>query len=403
MRPNCFFYLFWLFIFILIGAGLTATPAKAVTISQLTVEINTQPGETVEQLVQLYDDSLQGVIVYPWVYNFTEDPHKEGAALVLTDPKDLKPDRQWVKFAGNRVELPADGSLVDFPYRIEVPPGAEPGSHLISLVFRSRPPTPEELRGSTVLIGTNVVTNIFLKVAGATIDKIDAHFQVGEYTNKDIKLSAGERKAYFKPKSFFTRPPVEFLLTIYNQGNTHQKPDGNVRVVNDLGLNAPEKLLVNPDNRIILPGTDRTFEVPSYGQGFMVGKYRAKLTLLYGNPLRSLTKEVTFWIIPLYEIMAGLLFIALLLAIRWTGKVRREYKERKREQERQRREEKREEERERREMERERRLREEIIKDIKGSGPQPPPANRPPTGEQPPQPQPPSHQPPGQTTDGQEA
>ncbi|MCH7492152.1 hypothetical protein IID19_00980 [Patescibacteria group bacterium] len=366
--------------------------AWAVTISQLTVEINTQPGETTEQTIQLYDDSLQGITVYPRVFNFTEDPNREGSALVLTDPADLKPDRDWIKFDSNRIDLPNDGTLVDFPYRIEVPPDAEPGTHLISLVFRTRPPTPEELAGSTILIGTNVVTNIFLKVAGATIDQIEADFQSGTYTNDDPNLSAAELKEFFKPKSFFIKPPVEFLLTVHNQGNTHQKPDGNIRIVNDLGLNVPEKLLVNENNRIVLPGTSRTFAVPSYGQGFMFGKYRAKLTLLYGNPLRSLTKEITFWIVPLLEMIILTLFILLLITIAHFRKQRRQYQDSKREKVREQKEEVRERQREQREAEREERLRREIedLKNRQSPPAEPPPESWPPNENYPPTEPPPT-------------
>lgn len=323
-----------------------ATPTKAVTISQLLPEFTARPGETIEQVIQLYDDSLQGVTVYPIVYNFTTDPNKEGAILVLTEPKDLKPNREWLKFGEVvavddeeatvdedvdedvddvteiptalpvSIELPADGTLVDFPYRIEVPQGAEPGTHLISLVFQLKPQAAEGDDGSVVLIGANVATNIFLKVLGATIDDIELDFSSGIYANDDTNLSAAERKSFFEANNFFFKPPVDFLLTINNTGNTHQKPDGNVKIVNDLFGSAPEKLLVNPENRIILPGTERTFSVPSFGQGFMFGKFRAKLTMLYGNPLKPVEQEIVFWIIPVIEI-AIVLGVLLLIIITW--------------------------------------------------------------------------------------
>ncbi|MCH7492154.1 hypothetical protein IID19_00990, partial [Patescibacteria group bacterium] len=158
---------------VLAGNYMLASPAQAVTISQPILEINAAPGETIYQLEQLYDDAKKGITVYPWVYNFTENPDREGSAIVLTDPADLQPDREWIKYDASRVDLPADGSLVDFPYRIEVPANGEPGTHLISLVFRSRPPTQEDLDGTTVYIGSTVATNIFLKVSGRIVDLIN--------------------------------------------------------------------------------------------------------------------------------------------------------------------------------------------------------------------------------------
>jgi len=362
---------------------LLATPVKAVTISQLNLEIVARPGETIEQLVQIYDESFSGVTVYPVVYNFTESPGIEGSALILTDPADLKPDRTWVQWnkeeitAANTDEdeeevevgtdedaeeetglgygqedvplkLPVEGTLFDFPYRIIVPQDAEPGTHLISLVFQLKPAEKTITEGAAVYIGSNVATNIFLKVLGATIDDIEVDFKSGIFTNKKPDIPAAERKESFKPKSFFLKPPVDFLLTVNNKGNTHQKPDGNVKVVNDLFGGSYEKLLVNPENRIILPGTDRTFDVPSFGQGFMFGKYRAKVTLLYGDPLRPVEKEIAFWIVPLVEILivlgALLLLITIIVIIRRLRKKKRERKEK----------------------EKEERMRQQIIEELKG-------------------------------------
>jgi len=346
-----------------IGAILFATPAKAITISQINVELVLRPGETIEQLVQLYDESFTGATVYPVVYNFTASPTSEGSALILTDPKDLKPDRAWVKWskeeivAANVVEgeegvdveadediegetdedaeeetglgygqedvplkLPVEGTLYDFPYRIEVPQDAEPGTHLISLVFQLRPAEKTITEGAAVYIGSNVATNIFVKVLGATIDDIDVEFKSGVFAKKGPDVTVAERKEFFLPKSFFLKPPVDFLVTVDNKGNTHQKPDGNIKVVNDLFGSRTEEIQVNEVNKIILPGTERTFEVSSYGQGFMFGKYRAKITLLYGDPLKPLEKEIAFWIVPVTEMSiagGGVIVIAVPSFILW--------------------------------------------------------------------------------------
>jgi hypothetical protein len=69
----------------------------------------------------------------------------------------------------------------------------------------------------------------------------------------------------------------------------------------------------------------------------MIGKYRAKLTLIYGDPLRDQTREVVFWIVPVVEIAIALGIIILLIIIikiiRHYDKKRRERKERMKEEE----------------------------------------------------------------------
>ncbi|MFH0952017.1 MAG: hypothetical protein V1838_02390 [Patescibacteria group bacterium] len=286
--------------------------ASAITISELNVEINADPGDMIERTVQIYDESKLGMTIYPAVYNFTQDPNLEGTVLLITRAADMKPDRNWIKYDVESIELPADGTLVEFKYRIEVPADGDPGTHLLSMAFQSKPPLPEGQEGVFITVGSRVAANIFLKVSGIAYDEIEADFQVGAYTNTDPDLTAAEKKEFFQPKWFFLKPPVDFLVTVDNLGTTHQKPDGNIRIQNDLTGKVYDKIDVNQDNLIILPGTERTLAVDSFGQGFMFGKYRAQLTLVYGEPLSGYNKTVTFWIIPIWEILIAL---AILLAI----------------------------------------------------------------------------------------
>jgi len=280
--------------------------------------------------------SLQGLPVYPVVYNFIEDPTLPGTALVVTDPADLKPDREWVKFVAEKIDLPADGSRVQFPYRIEIPKDGEPGTHLISLVFRTLPPQIEGER-TTVAVGTNVAANIFLKVSGATIDAITPQLRVGAFAKRDETLSPSEQAKNFVDKKLFFKPPVDFLVAIQNNGNTHQKPDGNIKIYNDLFGSTADQVSVNRDNKIILPGSTRTFLTDSFGHGFMFGKFRAKLTMIYGNPLRDVSDEVEFWIIPVVELLItlGVLLLLVIMLIIWRkiAKRRLEAKEKQKEDE----------------------------------------------------------------------
>jgi hypothetical protein len=328
--------LFLGFLAVLGACLILVRPVSAVTITEHTVELNAQPGDTFERSMQLYDDSGQGAVVYPSIYNFKEDPAREGIALVVTDPNEFKADREWVKVPSDAITLPKEGTLVPFSYKIEVPADADPGTHLLSIVFSTKPPEAGS-NGTSVSIGTNVVTNIFLKIAGATVDSIEADFAVGRYTNTDESASLIERQKTFQRKTFFFKPPVDFLISVHNTGNTHQKPDGNIRVTNDFFGKTYEKITVNSGRKIVLPGGTRGVEVDSFGKGIMLGKYRAKLTLIYGNPLREYTKEVDFWIVPVVEIAIGLgiliLIIVLIHLLRRAAKKRRERQEKKKEEE----------------------------------------------------------------------
>lgn len=311
--------------------------AGALTITQQNIELNAKPGDVITKVVDVYDESLAGLTVFPAAYNFRQDATLEGSSLLITDPADMTPDHEWLKFDIDKIELPKDATLVPLTYRIEVPPDAEPGTHLIALAVRTTPP---EISGEgvKVTIGTIVASNIFLKVAGATVDSIDVDFKVGLYGNHNERVPYEQRKDSFKEQTFFQKPPVDFFISVRNTGNTHQKPDGNIAVRNDI-LGTSETIPVNSINRIILPTSERSFEVESFGQGFMFGKYRAKLTLLYSKSgkLTEATKQVSFWIVPVVElsIVLGslLLLIILILIIRKLAKRQRIRQEQKKEAE----------------------------------------------------------------------
>jgi hypothetical protein len=321
---------------VLLGLAVFIQPAQAVTITEHTVELSAKPGDVIERKLNLYDDKLQGATIYTSVSNFKPDPDSEGSALLVTEPAELKPDREWVKLQADKVDLPKTGEMVPFTYRIELPADADPGTHLISLVFSTKPP-PADPTSSTVSIGTNLLVNIFLRVGGATIDSVDATFKVGTFSGADSNLKPSDREKMFKEKKFFLKPPVDFLLRVDNKGNTHQKPDGNIRIQNDLFGRAYDTIPVNKESLIIAPGTSRAFTVGSFGTGLMIGKYRAKLTLVYGNPLRDITKEVDFWIIPLKEIAIALgillILIIIIVFIRRISQRRSRAKEKKQEEE----------------------------------------------------------------------
>lgn len=297
----------------LIAVIVWVSKAKALTITEYMVELNANPGDSFERKMNLYDDTKQGATVYVSTANFAEDPSKEGYPLIIAYPAEFKPDKEWIKLERDQLEIPNTGEMVSFIYKIEVPNNAEPGTHMISIVFETRPPA-AKAEGTTVSLSSRLVDNIFLRVGGATIDSLEAEFKTGQYTNNNPTIPIAERHKSFKEKHFFFKPPVDFLVRVINKGNTHQKPGGNIRIQNDLFSRAYEKLPINLENYIVLPGAGRGFEVDSFGQGFMFGKYRAKLTLIYGNPLKEYTKEVVFWIIPLKEILIAL-GILLLIAI----------------------------------------------------------------------------------------
>ncbi|MFH1508869.1 MAG: hypothetical protein ABIE68_01775 [bacterium] len=315
-----------------------ATPASAQAISIMAPEYNYQvkPGETITETVRLFDNTLNGKTVYPAVYNFTQSEDSQGTIRVITDPTELLDDINWVKISQNAIQVPSDGSIVEVKMTITIPQDARPGAHLVTVAYSDSPPAEDVVPGTTnINLVSQLLCNLFITVVGPASETMEADFKVGRVGGEDVDMMSPEqRQKNFKEKKFFLKPPVDFLLTGTNTGDTLITPSGNISIYNDLfgGKQTGEQLLINDSANRILPDTGRAIETPRFGDGIMIGKYRAKMTLVYGTPAQGIEITKSFWIVPVVEIaivLGSLLILTLLITlyIHWRKKKREELEE----------------------------------------------------------------------------
>ncbi|GAG54871.1 unnamed protein product, partial [marine sediment metagenome] len=275
-------------------------PGEGLTISPPLKELTMAPGQSSTHKIKVTNPTNKVMEVYPVVYNFrakdeTGEPffypaEEEEAAFSLA---------HWISFRETKLALTPE-QVVDFNYEIKVPENAEPGGHYGVVFFATQPP---EISGdlNQVAIASMIGSLQLVKVPGEIIEQ-------------------GNLKE-FSTSKFFLKPPVDFVVRITNLGNVHFKPFGEAVIKNWRGKEVGE-VVVNESKGNVLPESTRKFEQrwePEIKAFYKIpiGRFKADLSLVYGDSKKALSGEVIFWIIPLWLIIvaAAVLLLVIVLTI----------------------------------------------------------------------------------------
>ncbi len=298
--------------FVLIAAALTLWPsagAKALTVSPPYFDYNLNPGDTVLDVIKLYNESPDPISVWPVLMNFTADDKEEGAPQFYeagTDPYGTQL-ADWITVDKKPIKIgPYERANVSFA--INVPKDrAQPGGHFGAVMLSMQPPDAK----AGVGIGSQIAALILVNISG------------------DVREVGSIAQFGFKdPKAWYNYLPVDFFLRFQNSGNTHLRPVGNLLIYDWIGRQVAS-IKVNQDFRSVLPQSIRRFEFgwqntetdPKWSglekewRNFAFGKYKAVLVLNYGQKNQIVTdeREFTVWPWRLMLIGAGIVLVLFLI------------------------------------------------------------------------------------------
>ncbi len=197
----------------------------------------------------------------------------------------------WLKPEVTSVTLDVNES-VQIPYRIEVPENASPGSYAAAFfVTREADSVTESGAG----VGFHVASLVLIRVTGEAFeDMMFREFRTG--------------------KSFFTQPNVFFSARLENTGTVHQRPRGIIAIKDMFGNDVGSVSFNEGGEGAILPQKERVFETTWEDEGFVIGRFTAIASVLYGeSQKKTITREVSFWVIPIRELAIAFGILAVLL------------------------------------------------------------------------------------------
>lgn len=286
--------------------------ASALTISPPTFDFSLNPGDTVLDVIKIYNEGTEPIKVYPILRNFKAGDEEAGQPVFY--PAEENPDgtalASWIKLDAQPMTI-GPNERANLPFAINVPrENAQPGGHYGAILLSTQPP--EEGAGK-VSIGQQLGILVLVKVAGE-VKEIGSISEFG----------------FAKAQVSYNYLPVNFFVRFENGGNTHLRPTGNLFIKNWMGRQVAS-IKVNEDFKSVLPKSIRKFsmswkntdnregwsEIQKEWHNFAFGKYKATLVLTYGSSNQLITDERDFAVWPWRLLIAFSVAALLIVVLFW--------------------------------------------------------------------------------------
>lgn len=284
------------------------------TISPITLFLTTDPGVPKTTAVKIQNNNTETEYLKTSIATF--EANQDGDKPILRDMTDADTFKEWLTLSEKTFAInPGEWKTIDVTFS---PPPEASLSYYYALVFE-RSVVADQLGGTSIsgapaiLLLTTVQTPFAVRKLDITSFK--AHTAFVEYL------------------------PQTFEVKIRNNGNVHTAPTGDIFIQSGSKKNVA-LLPLNAKNSMILPSTERTFQVEwldgfpmrervTSEQGvattktawdftkinaFRLGKYTAHLLMVYDDGKRDIPVEtsITFWVIP-WKLLTGAGVVILLV------------------------------------------------------------------------------------------
>lgn len=287
---------------VLLPQSVLAQVGQQLSVSPALFEIAVVPEQTWQSAIKVVNANPYPLTVYVEPVNFA--PRGEGGdGTLLPVPESEREGvtvAEWITLESTSYELPPESSQ-SIPFVLSVPADAAPGGHYAAFTVGTKPPVEE---GRTELRTAQIITSLFfVRVAG----EADERGVIRE----------------FSPEHWFqSKPEMTLNLRFENSGNVHLRPQGDIVITNMWG----QERGVIPINRQghfgnVLPNSIRKFSFTWRGERSLsdMGRYRAEVTLVYGNDARQFVTSTTyFWVVPVVPVASALAVVSLtILLVVW--------------------------------------------------------------------------------------
>jgi hypothetical protein len=274
----------------LLGTGVATAQGIGVKIQPSLIEEKVNPGQVIEGMLTVSNEA-GGTITF---MAGTRDivGMSEGGAPQFAKEEDEKRAAAWITPLASSVTLGV-GENGQIPYRITVPVDAEPGTHSAAIFITKEA---DETVAMGAGVGFHVASLVSMRVSGDIVDDL----LVRSFSTKRV---------------FNTTASAEFTVRLENNGNVTQRPQGVIAIHDMLG-NKVADVPFNETGGGILPHAERVFNAPWSSDSFSLGRYTVMLSVVYGDEVRkTITRELSFWVVPIKELGIALGTIVLLLGI----------------------------------------------------------------------------------------
>jgi hypothetical protein len=270
--------------------------ADALTISPPYFDYSLNPGDTVLDVIKLYNEGSWPETYYPIVMNFGAADDEAGTPQFYSAEEDAmgRGLAQWITVDTAPITIQPQ-ERVNLQFSINIPKGetVQPGGHYGAILMSTEPPT---IKGSGVGVSSQLSSIMLVRVSGE-VREVGSIAEFG----------------FSNPQVWFNHLPVDFFMRFENSGNVHLRPTGNLIIENWYGRDVAN-VKVNSEFRSVLPMSIRKFDfgwtkvdenslqtmssLEKELKNFALGKYTARLVLNYGSTNQVLTDVREFYVWP---------------------------------------------------------------------------------------------------------
>ncbi len=303
---------------IALAFGFVAVPSAgvhAMTISPPTFDYSLNPGDTVLDVIKVYNEGQNAITLYPLVRNFTfrkDDEQGTPEFLPATDDNGGSGLAKWMTVDQKPFVIQPQ-ERVNVSFAINIPKDqAQPGGHYGAILFSTQPPSSN---GSDIGLVQQTGSLMLVRVSGDV--KEDGRL---------IEVGFADKQLWYNSR------PIDMFARFENDGNTHLRPVGNLFITSWYGRQVAS-IEINKEYRGVLPLSIRKFSFGWEGSvipdpkasflnqlktevsNFAIGKYKAELVLTYGHDNKMVADVRTFTVWPwrLMIVTAVALFLLILL------------------------------------------------------------------------------------------
>lgn len=292
------------FLVLLLPGVVIAQDALSLSVTPTLFDVSVKPGQQWQSDIRVVNPNPYDITVYAQPVLLSASGERGvGTFTPVTDTEGLDATlAEWVEVTSEPITVP-EQETVSIPFQVPVPAEAAPGGQYAAILISTQPPVTDE-GGVTRVRTTQAVSSLFfMQVEGEVVEE-------------------GQIRSFRASDAFVAQPENRFSLRFENSGTVHLQPQGDITVYNMWGQTRGV-IPVNQRTEFgkVLPDSIREYNFGWEGEYSLVdiGRYRAEVTLGYGNQEKSFVQQTAyFWVIPVYGLLMTLGGVAIaFLVLAW--------------------------------------------------------------------------------------
>ena len=255
------------------------------------------PGEKESLIIKFFNESAVPISGTLKAVDFIVTG-TEGKPILLESPSAPSGKysaSSWIKLPYERAAIPA-GTVLKVQFDVNVPKDALPGGRYVALYFEQTgynvgAGASPSLQSGEMAVTPRITGLINIRVSGP------------------ITESASIRR--FSAPSFLEFGPVPVYTEIFNAGNYHITPQGQITMSDFMGRQISRVIL---EEKNVFPESSRIYET-EIGSKLLFGKFKLTLAAAYGEYGQVLSRSIYVWVFPWKLTLAIVLGIAIIVLL----------------------------------------------------------------------------------------